>query len=234
MTLNEKLAEAKQHYEAMRAKLESVRLEYAAQEKTYGETKANFSALNGKIKDCEAALAESKTKLAMELRASNGERSSAVKKLLSDRRDTEDLLDEIRVIVMEVEKRMGQLRLAISPLATSYQFSYAAAAAAWSKFNAYRVLADLGPQLHEALAATPAMSEVPIGGNHHGAHKLEKFLCKETLSKEIGVLLAEYKGEGVLSHEAWSVDLGSFPVEEILTPGQAKKLGEKIQEEATA
>lgn len=234
MTLNEKLAESKQHYEAMRVKLESVRSEYAAQEKTYGETKANFSALNEKIKDCEAALAESKTKLAMELRASNGERSSAVKKLLSDRRDTEDLLDEIRVIVKEVERRMGELLLAISPLAKTYQFSYAAAAEAWSKFNAYRVLADLGPQLHEMLAATPAMSEVPIGGNSYAAHKLEKFLCKETLSKEIGILLDEYKGDGVLSHDGWSVDLGSLPPGEILTPTQSKNLAAQLQEEAAA
>ena len=207
MTLNEKLVESKQRYEAMLTKLESNRSKYAPQEKVYGETKANLAALREKIKDCEAVLLESKTKLAMELRASNGERSSAVKKLLSDRRDTEDLLDEIRVIVTEVEKRMDDLLLAISPLAENYRFSYTHTAEAWSKFNAYRVLADLGPHLHEVLAATPAMSKDPIGGNRHGAHTLEKFLCKETLSKEIGILLAEYKGDGVLSHEGWSVCL---------------------------
>ena len=143
MNLTEKLEVATKKYEASRTRLDKVRADYEGPQKEYAETKANLAALNAQIKENEALLAESKPKLSKELRRSNGERTEEVKNLLSDRRNTEELVDELRVIVREVENRIANIRIVISPLAETYESAYQAAGELWAEVNAYRVLVDL-------------------------------------------------------------------------------------------
>lgn len=226
MNLAEKLEVAKKAYEEARARLDTRRAAYEIPQKEYAETKANLSRLKERISEGETSLLNSKTKLAVELRDSNGETTAAVKKVLSDRRDTEDLLDEVRIIAQEVEKRMDEIRKTISEVARNYQSAYHDAAHMWAKVEAYRVLVDCAPQLSRAMAVLPAMSvEALVGQDSHGAILVERSLNKNIILKEIPALLEDYTGDlRPYRADLGVVDLGALNESEILTPAQLHAL----------
>jgi len=223
MNLTEKLEAATKKYKAARDQLDKARAAYEGPQQEYAETKANLTALTTQITQNEALLAESKPKLSKELRRSNGERTEAVKNLLSDRRNTEELVEELQIIVKEVEKRMDHIRITISPIAVNYQIQYEAAAKDFARVKAYRALVDCAPRLREALVSIPQLVSREPYFIREGLPP-EEFSSKEFILKEIAELL-----EGDASYVNPSSDLGKFelgalPSNEIQTPGMRKKI----------
>lgn len=220
MNLTEKLEAATKKYEEARIRLDKARADYEGPQQEYAETKANLTALTTQITHNEALLAESKPKLSKELRRSNGERTEAVKNLLSDRRNTEELVDELQVIVKEVEKRMDHIRIIISPIVVTYQAEYEEAAKNFARVKAYRALVDCIPKLREALVSIPQLvSRVP-----YGELDAREFSSKEFILKEISELLEADELYVSPSSELGKFDLGAFPSKEIQTPSMRKKL----------
>lgn len=227
MNLKEKLEAATKNYEACRTRLDKVRADYEGPQKEYAETKVNLVALTSQIKENEALLAESKPKLSKELRRSNGERTDAVKNLLSERRNTEELVEELRVIVKEVENRIGNLRITISPLASTYQSAYASAAENWARVKGYRALIDCAPRLCEALSSVPhSVNGAPYGGLNPGE---KTFSSRKFILEEIEALFQTYEyGAAQYSTELGKFDLGAFTMSEMLTPAGKKNLLREI------
>lgn len=228
MNLTAKLEDVTRSYEAAHAHLDQVRAAYDGPQKEYAETKANLAALMKQIKENEGLLAESKPKMSMELRRSNGERTDAVKNLMRERRDAEELLDELRVIVKEVERRIGNIRITISPIATRYLAAYQSAAENWARLRAYRVLVDFAPQLSEALVRTPQMVHQPFLEENGG----KAFSSKGFILGEIGKLLDSHEISGSpYSADLGEFNLGAFTMNEILTPGGTKILLRELQQD---
>lgn len=227
MNLTEKLEAATKDYEASRARLDKARIDYERPQQEYAETKANLTALTTQITQNEALLAESKPKLSKELRRSNGERTEAVKNLLSDRRNTEELVEELQVIVKEVEKRMDHIRITISPIVVKYQSVYEEAAKNLARVKAYRVLVDCAPKLREALVSIPQLVSRPAYFIRDGLE--QEFSSKEFILKEISELLEA--DELSPSSDLGKFDLGAFPSKEIKTPGMQKKIRDFHQDD---
>lgn len=220
MNLAEKLEAATKDYEAARSELERIRGDYTGPQKEYAETKDNLSSLQEKIKASETSLSDLKTKMSIELRASNGEATDAVKKILSDRRNTDDLLDELRLIVQEVEKRLYDIRQTISPLATTYERTYHTASVCWGRVNAYRALVECAPQLRAAMAVIPPMSEREIFGTSDSAILYADSLPENIILKEIqGWVEGGYNAPKTpYQAELGHLDLGALKKSEVLTP----------------
>lgn len=228
MNLNEKLEAATKNYEAYRARLDKARADYEGPQKEYAETKANLAALTLQIKENEALLAESKPKLSKELRRSNGERTEAVKNLLSDRRNTEELVDELRVIVTEIENRIASIRATISPLAESYESIYQSAGELWAQVNAYRVLADCAPRLCEALVTTPQLRFAAVPGL---LGEGKSFSSKDFILQEISSLLESQNwNEKPYSADLGEFDLGAFEKKQILSPIGRQRILRNLQQ----
>lgn len=221
MNLAEKLEAATKEYEEARTALEGIRAKYLGPQKEFAETKANLSSLQAKIKEAETSLSDLKAKMGTELRASNGETTDAVKKVLSDRRNTDDLLEELRIIAQEVEKRVYDIRQTISPLATAYEHAYHRASVCWSKANVYRALVECAPQLRAAMAVVPSMSEREIHGTSETAVLYAASLPENIILKEItGWIDGGYDAPKTpYQAELGHLDLGALKKSEVLTPG---------------
>jgi hypothetical protein len=220
--LKQKLATAKEDYDAARAHLEKMRSEFeSGPKKEYTETQKNLSALQATIKENEKSLEDGKTNLAKELRASNGQTTDVAKKILSDRRNTDDVLEQCREILHEVEKSVSELRIPLTNAVRNYQLAYSKAAECWQVLNTYTVIAECGQRLCEALAVTP----VKFTGNmiEGGASSLtivDNSPTKTLILKELGLMLKEYKGDW----QPYRAELGECNVEvyrdAMVTPGQ--------------
>lgn len=227
LDLKQKLAAAKKDYEVARINLEKVRTAYNdGPQKEYAETQANLAELRATIKGNEAALEESKASLAKELQRSNGKTTEAAKKILSDRRSIDDVLDQCQVILQEVEKRASDLHIPVSQAAQEYQHAYSKATHYWWKVNTYSVLQECGQKMCEAMAVVPFASTDQFSA---GFSTEDKYPSRTLILKELDRMLAEYKG----SPQPYRAELGDCnlgALREVLTPGQitARRNGLKV------
>jgi len=141
LDMNQKFEEAKTKYEAARKDLEKYRGAYDnGPQKEFSEMEANLSELQNLIRQDETALDNSKASLTSELLASNGRKTDATKNLLRDRRDMEDLLEQRRLVVQELENSQERLRAPATAAALAYETAYHNAAECWWKLQMYSFL----------------------------------------------------------------------------------------------
>lgn len=217
--LKQKLATAQKDYDAARSNLEKRRSAYEnGPHKDYAETQANLSELKATISENEASLGKSKDGLVVELQASRGKTTEAAKKLLRDRRDTEEVLEQCYEIEKEVQKRVSELRFPVSTAARGYEAAYSAAAECWWKVQTYSALMECGQRLCEVMAVVP----VDVSYQQFDSAPLyDSELPKALIFQELDRMLKEYKGDRQpYQAELGKFDLGTFSKSEMLTPAQ--------------
>lgn len=222
LDMNQKFEEAKTKYEAARKKLEKCRDTYDnGPQKEYAETEANLSELQELIRQDEAALDNSKASLALELQASNGQTTDAAKNLLRDRRDMEELLEQRRLILQEVEKRLEGLRGPATDAASAYKVAYHHAAECWWKLQTYSFLAEHGQRLCELMA----IEHSDLSPRMHAQDDFrDETLPKIMLIREVNSMVAAYKGDRMpYRSEIGKFDMKGFPLTKVLTIAQRNR-----------
>ncbi|PYD85181.1 hypothetical protein DNF23_50275 [Pseudomonas syringae pv. pisi] len=223
LDLNQKFEEAKTKYEAARTNLEKRRDTYNnGPQKEYAETEANLSELQGLIRQDEGAVESSKASLALELQASNGQTTDAAKNLLRDRQGIEELLEQRRLVLVEVEKRLEGLRGPASDAAEDYRLAYHQAADCWWKLQMYSFLAEHGQRLCELMAIEHSDQSPRLRDSDEYR---DQTLPKVMLFREVKAMVAEYKGDRMpYRSEIGKFDMKGFPPSRILTPAQRHRL----------
>lgn len=223
LDMNQKFEEAKTKYEAARAKLERCRDKYDnGPQQEYAVTEANLSDLQELIRQDEAAVESSKASLALELQASNGQTTDAAKNLLRDRRDIEEVLEQRRLVLLEVEKRLEGLRGPASEAAEDYRMAYHQAAECWWQLQMYSFLAEHGQQLCELMAIEH--SDTSLRMHAHDEFR-DETLPKSMLLRVVKSMVAEYKGDRMpYRSEIGKFDMKGFPSSRMLTPVQRHRL----------
>lgn len=223
LDMNQKFEEAKTRYEAARTNLDKCRETYDnGPQKEYAETEANLSELRDLIAQDEASLENSKASLASELQASNGRTTDAAKNLLRDRRDMEELLEQRRLVLQEVEKRLEGLRGPASAAAVAYNAAYHQAADCWWKLQMYSFLAEHGQRLCELMAIQHSDQSPRLRDSDEYR---DETLPKAMLFREVKAMVAEYKGDRrPYRSEIGNFDLKGFPSSRMLTVAQAHRV----------
>lgn len=223
LDMNQKFEEAKTKYEVARTHLEKCRDTYDnGPLKTYTETEANLSELQSLIRQDEAALENSKASLGLELQASNGRTTNAAKNLLRDRRDMEELLEQRRLVLQAVEKRLEELRGPASEAAEDYRLAYHQAAECWWQLQTYSFLAEHGQRLCELMA----IQHSDMSPRMYAQDEFrDETLPGAMLLRVVKSMVAEYKGDRMpYRSEIGKFDMKGFPSSRMLTPVQRHKL----------
>ena len=219
LDLNQKLAAATSDYEAARIKLEDVRIAYeSGPQKDYAETQINLLDLEAAIKNDEATLEEIKANLEQELVRSYGLTNDAGRNLMNDRRNTEELLEQRRFVLLEVKRRLSDIRIAASTAARAYESAYDIAAQLWWKMQTYTVLSECGQRLCELLAVDTVDA---THRRHDSGALIDNQLPKVLLFQELKYMVEKYEGETrPYRSELGVCDLKGFPKSKMLTIGQ--------------
>jgi chromosome segregation ATPase len=223
LDLKQKFEEAKTKYEAARTNLEKRRDTYDnGPQKEYAETEANLSELQGLITQDEAALENSKTSLGLELQASNGRTTDAAKNLLRERRDMEELLEQRRLVLQEVQKRLERLRGPASEAAENYRTAYHQAAESWWQLQMYSFLAEHGQRLCELMA----IQHSDTSPRRYAQDEFrDETLPAAMLLRVVKSMVAGYTGDRMpYRSEIGKFDMKGFPSSKMLTPVQRHKL----------
>lgn len=216
LDFTQKLAAATSDYEAARVNLENVRIAYeSGVQKDYGETKANLSELEVAIKNDEINLDKSKEDLQHELVRSYGLTNDAVRNLMNDRRSTEELLEQRRFVLLEVRKRLSDLRIAASTAGREYENAYDRAANCWWKMQTYIVLSECGQRLCDLLAVDTRNT---THRHFDSGALIDNQLPNVLFFKEIKSMMEGYDGETMPYRSELGVfDLKDFPRNKMLT-----------------
>lgn len=228
--LKKKLDVAKINYEAATAALKIARDHYeGGPQKEYAAVKENIASLKTKIAEHESVSVTARNTFSHELRASRGATTAAAKSALNERRNSEELIEECRLILEELEKQEYALRFTISEAAADYRRKYTHATECWALVNTYSVLVGCGEQLCKAMAVRPWQEGEKVR-DEHAKILVKASLAENVIRTEIDASLKNYQGETqpYLS-ELGTCDFGAFSVSEIMSPCQMHMAKVKLQ-----
>jgi DNA repair exonuclease SbcCD ATPase subunit len=218
--LKQKLATAKTAYETARATLDNARAAYeAGPGKNYAEIKQNIDALKAQIEEYRRAHQAAKDALAQALSESNGAMTTKAKEALTARRNAEDMLEECRGLLAQVEETAIAVRLEASQAAIAFRSAYQAASKCWADMNVYAVLAECGERLCAAMAVRPVSN--PRDFDAHSAYGAQQAAPRNVLLAEIDQLVKSYEGDTrPYVIELGVCDLGAMAEQEIMSPAE--------------
>ncbi|MDO8591510.1 MAG: hypothetical protein Q7R60_01115, partial [bacterium] len=155
--------------------------------------------------------------LAKALSASNGKITPQAKEALAARRDTDDLLDECRILLSQVEKNMVTERFSFSEAAETYRLAYQNASKRWAEMNTFTVLVECG----ERICAAMAVCTMTKAYDHHEKIANDLSESSNVILGELQELLRTFNGDKKpYIAELGTYDIGLMSENEIMSPAE--------------
>ncbi|ARL09214.1 hypothetical protein [Burkholderia pseudomallei] len=227
--LNERLKAATRAFEDAHAQLKKARIAYTNEAgKHYAESIANAGTLPSQMAEHRQAFEEAKSALEAALLRSGGQVTPEVKAALSDRRDAEDMIEQIATLEKHAERTRKRALIEASVTAREYVNAYQIASQRWAEMNVLSALVECGERIARAMAVIPA-SELFVP--YAVTTGEDNTICKNRVLNELDRLRDAFMDEGRSAYSTiiGELDLGSLTIGEILSPAAIIKVSEELR-----
>lgn len=221
--LQERLATATRKYEEERSRLEERRSAYTSGPgKSYADMKESADELDRRIAEQNEAHEKAKAALADAMLSGGGRVTQEVKAALTQRRNAEDLIEQLAVLAQEMERTRKPVHVDASFAAKAYVQAYEAASQCWAEMNVLSALVECGERVARAMAVVPVDENfVP----YRVRSSKNATFCADLMLKELGTLrIAFEEGRSDFQDAIGTIDLGALEYSEILSSVQAQAL----------
>ncbi|SEP48099.1 hypothetical protein [Pseudomonas sp. Snoq117.2] len=221
--LQQKHEQAKSTYAAALANLELARHTYDnGAGKAFAEAKKHRESLATQLDGEKQASERAKATLAEAVCQSNGARTADVTQALSDRRNADDMVDQLSALLSEADRLVESAHAEASTAGRTYMAAYEAAAQRWAEMNVLAALAQCGEQIARAMAVkAPNGLPYPIRYERGEAGNLDAS-SEQLVIKELRAL-AEQCDTRPYVQEIGTVDLGAMEQQDVLSAAAIHK-----------
>ncbi|WP_155642970.1 hypothetical protein [Burkholderia stagnalis] len=221
--LQQKYEEAKANYATALEILELARHTYDnGVSKDFAEAKKNRGSLAAQLDSEKQASENAKAALAQAMRDSNGARSPEVAQALSDRRNTDDMIEQYADLLAQSDQLVNALKVDASPVAREYVNAYENAAQRWAEMNAFAALVECGERLARAMVVTaPCDALMPWHKRRTRGEDHPELSCEQIIMNTLRDLASQCEERRPYVQEIGALELGTMVVDDILSPAQA-------------
>ncbi|MFM0649005.1 hypothetical protein PQR14_32195 [Paraburkholderia bryophila] len=195
--------------------------------KSYAEVLGSAGEFAERVAEQNEAHEDAKTALADAMLKSRGKITSEVKTSLAARRDADDMLEQLEILKLQMERNRTQVHIDASTAARAYISAYEEASQHWSEMNVLEALVECGERIGRAMAVVPT-DELLIPWRLNTGRS--KTICHERMLTELKRLRDAFSGDAsAYTRDIGQLDLGALPLNEILTNAAAVMAGSKLK-----
>jgi len=190
--------------------------------KDFAEAKKNRESLAAQLDIQKQASENAKAALAQAMHESNGARTAEVAQALSERRNTDDMIEQYAALLSQSDQLVNALQVDASPVAKSYVQAYEDAAQRWAEMNAFAALVECGERLARAMIVTaPCDGLLPWNKRRtRGEGEHPEPSCEQIIMNALRDLASQCEERRPYVQEIGPMEMGTMAIDDILNPVQ--------------